>query len=88
MEPVVTMLDPGSRCGIAAWQSQNANAVLLAAGTYTLSFTGQVAEDRTSFIDAVALTAVPEPGTWAMMIGGFGMAGGLMRRRSRKLVTA
>jgi hypothetical protein len=24
---------------------------------------------------------VPEPGTWAMMIGGLGLAGGLMRRR-------
>jgi hypothetical protein len=24
---------------------------------------------------------VPEPATWAMMIGGFGMVGGAMRRR-------
>ncbi len=28
--------------------------------------------------------AVPEPGTWAMMIGGFGAAGVAMRRRRRK----
>jgi len=27
------------------------------------------------------LTAVPEPATWAMMIGGFGLAGTAMRRR-------
>ena len=27
--------------------------------------------------------AVPEPATWAMMIGGFGMIGGAMRRRTR-----
>jgi len=26
-------------------------------------------------------TAVPEPATWAMMIGGFGLVGGAMRRR-------
>lgn len=29
-------------------------------------------------------TAVPEPATWAMMIGGFGMVGGAMRYRRRK----
>ena len=29
------------------------------------------------------LSAVPEPSTWAMMIGGFGLIGGLARRRSR-----
>jgi hypothetical protein len=26
-------------------------------------------------------SAVPEPSTWAMMIGGFGIVGGAMRRR-------
>jgi hypothetical protein len=30
-----------------------------------------------------ATGAVPEPATWAMMIGGFGMMGGALRRRSR-----
>lgn len=28
-------------------------------------------------------TAVPEPATWAMMLGGFGLAGGAMRYRRR-----
>lgn len=28
--------------------------------------------------------AVPEPATWAMMIGGFGLVGGAMRRRARR----
>lgn len=30
-----------------------------------------------------ATGAIPEPATWAMMIGGFGMMGGALRRRSR-----
>lgn len=29
----------------------------------------------------VTVAAVPEPGTWAMMIAGFGLAGSLLRRR-------
>ena len=40
--------------------------------------------DDTAFIDQVALGAaagVPEPGAWALMIVGFGMAGSLFRRR-------
>lgn len=37
-----------------------------------------------------ATGAVPEPATWAMMIGGFAMMGGALRRRSRaeQIVTA
>lgn len=31
--------------------------------------------------------AVPEPATWAMMLGGFGLAGAAMRRRTRTSVT-
>ena len=29
--------------------------------------------------------AVPEPATWAMMIGGFGLVGGAMRRRATRI---
>ena len=31
-------------------------------------------------VDSVA-AAVPEPAAWALMIGGFGMAGAMFRRR-------
>ena len=37
-------------------------------------------------IDSMNVTAVPEPATWAMMIGGFGLIGLSMRRRSRTRV--
>lgn len=30
----------------------------------------------------VTVSAIPEPATWAMMIGGFGLVGGAMRRRA------
>ncbi len=33
-------------------------------------------------------SAVPEPATWAMMIGGFGIVGGAMRRRARRVALA
>lgn len=35
-------------------------------------------------VDNFAIGAVPEPGTWAMLLLGFGVLGGAMRRRSRK----
>ena len=33
----------------------------------------------------IAASAVPEPASWAMMIGGMGIAGGMMRRRASGL---
>lgn len=42
--------------------------------------TGTGLNDRTYSILANA-SAVPEPAAWALMIGGFGMVGGVMRRR-------
>lgn len=37
-------------------------------------------------IDLSTIAAVPEPATWAMMILGFGLIGGTMRRRQRQSV--
>ena len=34
-----------------------------------------------------AVAAVPEPGTWAMMLAGFGIVGGAMRRRQRTSIS-
>jgi hypothetical protein len=39
-------------------------------------------------LDNLRWNAVPEPATWAMMIGGFGFVGAAMRRRTSKVVYA
>lgn len=44
------------------------------------TFTDQF-QPRTSAISLVAPAAVPEPATWATMLGGFGLLGAAMRRR-------
>lgn len=38
-------------------------------------------------LDNVAISAVPEPAAWAMMIGGLGLIGGAARRRRSERVT-
>ncbi|MEP6785555.1 MAG: esterase-like activity of phytase family protein [Sphingomonadales bacterium] len=43
---------------------------------------------RVNGADANGVMPVPEPGTWAMMITGFGMAGTAMRRRRRTAAIA
>ena len=61
----------------------------LAAGT-SVSFTYAYVVGN-SLEDAGGNTgggAVPEPATWAMMIAGFGLVGGAMRRRSTKVAFA
>jgi PEP-CTERM motif len=44
--------------------------------------------DKTPFVPPVVGPAVPEPGTWAMMVAGFGIAGAAMRRRKVRLTFA
>lgn len=42
------------------------------------------ADGLTSF-SATARSAVPEPASWALMIGGFGLAGGMLRASRRRV---
>jgi hypothetical protein len=74
--------------------------ISLAAGSnsFTFAYTapgpanggGQPLSDEGFTIDNVSLVAgaVPEPATWAMMILGFGVIGGAMRRRRQKVQVA
>ncbi len=72
----------------AAWNDTRYSrlATLLAPGTYAV--TGDLLQaagggaplNVTS--GALMITAVPEPGTWAMFIAGFALLGSIMRRRT------
>lgn len=56
----------------------------------TLGVTGFSGGTQSLSVDAkygLGVAAVPEPATWAMMIGGFGLVGGAMRRRTRVSAT-
>lgn len=63
-------------------------------GTYDFNFTynSGAAAAADAMVDRVYVQAVPgavpEPASWAMMIGGFGMVGGAMRRRRANIAFA
>lgn len=49
----------------------------------TLTFAAAgTSESLGGYVDNITLSAVPEPASWAMMISGFGLVGGAMRRRT------
>ena len=50
---------------------------------FAVSYTGNYATNSTIGGNDVALTAVPEPSTWAMVVGGIGMLGFVQRLRRR-----
>ncbi len=55
-------------------------------GATTLSFSQNGGDNfRGSILDNIVVTAVPEPSSWALLIAGFGLVGGTMRRRKRSV---
>lgn len=57
---------------------------------FTTPNNGSVTFTSGNFISSSVVptvAAVPEPASWAMMIGGFGLIGGAMRRRQRNVAT-
>lgn len=79
----------GSADGVPprTWRTFSTSWTALADGDVALSLNfnglglreGDLAADFV--VDNIAMTAVPEPTTWALMIGGFGLAGMQLRRR-------
>lgn len=66
-----------------SWTSQSFSFIAKG-GLTPISFTSVATNGLSSYGNEVAnvsLSAVPEPAAWGMMIAGFGMVGGLVRRR-------
>jgi len=73
--------------GAMLWQS--GSFTFVGTGHDTIQLAATVPGNGGVFFDNVSVSgAVPEPATWALMIGGFGMAGAMMRRRRMVAVTA
>ena len=69
-----------------SWQTFSASLQNVGAGLHTLSFVGtnlNRAADTSVFVDNVkmSVTPVPEPETYAMLLAGLGLMGGVARRR-------
>jgi len=63
----------------------NLDVVSTNTGTTTPPADFVYSSDKGPVVFATAL--VPEPGSWAMMAVGVGMAGGVLRRRSRAIIS-
>lgn len=75
--------------GFTGWQTAS-TTFTATSSTQILAFLAKGTPDGQppfSLLDDVSLTehvaAVPEPASWAMFIGGFGLVGGALRRRRR-----
>lgn len=69
------------------WQLHSKEVIIKSNGpqTITLSFSASVRPSQDIVVDRVHVMAVPEPESWAMMILGFGMVAGALRRRHAAL---
>jgi Protein of unknown function (DUF642)/PEP-CTERM motif len=72
------------------WQPGGFTFVGTGDDTITLASLDPQNSNAGVFFDNVSVSgpAVPEPASWALMIGGFGMAGAMLRRRRAGLATA
>lgn len=76
----------GELGGVFQLLGTNFSGAAWASGTLNLYYWDSNASDNTQFVTANVL-AVPEPATWALMVGGFALAGAAVRRRTQ-VVTA
>jgi hypothetical protein len=91
---VNTLYTGGTLVGDVMFNTSNSTAVQFAApiaiaGPYSVTTRYTIAASGAgSSLSTMTLAAVPEPGTWALMIMGFGGAGAMLRSRRRSAVTA
>ena len=71
-----------------AWSTLN-SSIFTVTGPGVLRFAASGTSDSLGgYIDNITLNSVPEPGTWALLILGFGAIGYSMRRRNGEVRTA
>jgi hypothetical protein len=58
------------------------DGVAAGSGNLFLAFLDNDSFNNTGFVTAVVTTAVPEPASWALMLGGAGALLGAVRRRA------
>ena len=74
--PIGNTLANGAQSGV------NTNGMLVVTGNAGETFKSITLKSGSNSFEVDNLAVgVPEPATWALMIGGFGMAGGMLRRR-------
>ena len=85
----ITTVTEGTVGTTGLWRNISGTFVATATSTQLSIFTDTAAASGNDFgLDAISVTAVPEPATWAMMIGGFGLIGAASRRRRSSVVFA
>jgi hypothetical protein len=65
-------------------QQQLTNVSLNSSNFYVITISGKGTKSTSGYSGNLSSTAVPEPGTWAMMLVGFGAVGFAMRRRRKE----
>ncbi len=75
----------GGPFGATSWSTISTGAFDVTAGSILTFRAVGTSDSLGGYVDNITLSAVPEPATWAMMIGGFGIVGGTLRRRRAKL---
>lgn len=87
----VTSSNAAVNAFIANYSGANYNSVLTGHGhvNSNITFITEKGKYGTKFAhQSFAIAAVPEPATWALMIGGFGLAGAALRRRRGVIAAA
>lgn len=82
-----TVATSGAVTGTGTWQQFGGTFIADASSVTLRIFTDSSQASGNDYgLDLISVTAVPEPATWAMMIGGFALAGTAARRRTRQAI--
>jgi len=81
--PTQELLGIASLASDSPYQTYSISFHALTNGTITALIGTDSADNVGPLLDGVTLTDVPEPASWALMIGGFGLLGATLRMRRR-----